>query len=379
MAAVVLLFGAIFLSQALSRLKTPPDRHDDNGQAIPQVEVINVQNEAIRTTLEIQGELVAYDKIDLFAEVSGTLKPNGQAFKVGNYFAKGSILLSIDDEETKLNLLSQKSSLLNSITQLMPDLKIDYPESFEQWQAYLEKFDVENPLQDFPNPLKQSEKYFIASRNLYTQFYNIKSAETRLSKYTIYAPFSGVLTEANINPGTLVRQGQKLGVLMNSGSYELQATIPLRELKFIKTGSPVELSSDEIDGKWTGRVKRISNQIDRGTQTVMVFIGLSGKNLRENMYLHGKIAIQLIEKAISIPRLLLINETAVYEVRNGSLKLHPVEVVKITENKAIVKGLEEGIAILKVPVGGAFEGMKVRIRSLGHQVIGHSVNERTSE
>jgi len=364
-AAIVILFGAIFLSRALSDLKTAPERRSDGGKTVPQVEVIKVQNAVEKTTLDIQGELVAFDKIDLYAEVSGTLKPSGKAFKVGNYFPKGSVLLSIDDEETKLNLLSQKSSLLNSITQLMPDLKIDYPESFEQWQTYLVNFDVESPIQVFPTPLNQSEKYFIASRNLYTQFYNIKSAETRLSKFTIYAPFSGVLTEANINPGTLVRQGQKLGVLMNSGAYELQATVPLRELKFVKTGSPVQLTSDEINGKWTGRVKRVSNQIDRGTQTVTVFVGLSGKGLRENMYLRGKVATQPIDKAISIPRPLLINQNAVYEVRDETLKLHPVEVVKITENTAIVRGLEDGITILKEPVGGAFEGMKVRVRGLG--------------
>jgi membrane fusion protein (multidrug efflux system) len=56
----------------------------------------------------------------------------------------------------------------------MPDLKIDYPESFAQWQEYLDRFELEQPIAAFPTPINKQEKYFIASRNLYNQYYSIK-------------------------------------------------------------------------------------------------------------------------------------------------------------------------------------------------------------
>ncbi len=361
----LILFAAIFNFIFLGQQRKPPKRIN-SGNELRTVETMLVSNNDIPSQLNAQGRLVAYDKIDLFAEVSGILKPNAKSFKIGNRFGKGATLLSIDDAEARLNLLSQKSNLQNAITQLMPDLKIDYPESFEHWKAYLDAFDLEAPIQAFPEPINEQEKFFIAARNLHSQYYSIRSAETRLSKYNIYAPFSGVITQTSINPGSLVRVGQKLGELMNTSNYELEATIRLEDLKYIKVGNTVQLKSDELEGQWTGRIKRISDQIDPGTQTVIVYIGVNGKNLREGMYLHGDIQARNIENALKIPRKLLVNQSQVYAVRDSALLLLPVEVVKIAEGEVIVRGLTDGTEILKNTISGAFEGMKVKIVNSGN-------------
>ena len=134
---------------------------------------------------------------------------------------------------------------------------------------------------------------------------------------------------------------------MNTGNYELQVTVPLSDLKYIKIGNPVSLTSDDLEGEWNGRVKRINNQVDAGTQTVKVFISVSGKNLREGMYLRGDIAASSIENAAKIPRQLLVDQKAVYVVRDSTLQLEPVQVVKITPDAAIVRGIPEGTQLLQ--------------------------------
>ena len=358
--AFVVLAGAFALANVLSKMKEPPKRKTFQ-QGLPTAEVLPVQNASLPASLDIQGTLEAFDKVDLFAEVGGTLKATSRPFKVGSYFPKGEVLIAIDDEEARLSILSQKSSLLNAITQLMPDLKIDHPQSFEQWKSYLDGFDLEQPIRPFPQPLSEQEKFFIASRNLYTQYYTIKSAETRLAKYTLSAPFNGVLTEALINPGGLVRTGQKLGVLMNSGVYELVGTVPVAELKYVQPGSRVELVSDDIEGRWNGRVKRISDQIDPGTQTVKVYIGVEGKDLREGMYLRGTVDAGAYKQAFELPRNLLVGQDGVYEVRDSTLALRKVEVLRYSEGSVIVSGLPEGLRLLGKPLSGAFEGMKVQV------------------
>ncbi len=358
-AAVLIVVGALYFANYLTSQKAPPKRKEAVAkEKLAQTVVVN--NEDIPTELEVQGELVAFDKIDIFAEVSGTLKATSRPFKVGSYFQKGSVLLSVDDTEARLTLLSQKSSLLNSITQMMPDLKIDYPESFQQWKTYLDQFDPEKSIQAFPKPLNDQEKFFIASRNLYTQYYNIKSAEERLSKYTINTPFSGVITQTSINTGAVVRAGQKLGELMNTGNYELEATVPLSDLKYIKEGNPVALYSDDIEGKWNGRVKRINNQVDPGTQTVKIFVDVTGKGLKEGMYLKGDIEASMVEDALRIPRRLLVNQNSVYVVHDSILTLREVDVVKFLDESVIVRGLENGTQLLQEPIPGAFDGMKVK-------------------
>ncbi|MEZ4951456.1 MAG: HlyD family efflux transporter periplasmic adaptor subunit [Saprospiraceae bacterium] len=358
--ALLVLFGGIMASRYLSQQKAPPAKKPEAVTPTRKVEVKKVENGTVNTTVDVQGKVIAYDKIDLFSEVGGTLIGTGKPFKVGSYFKKGELMLQLDLEEARLNLYSQKSNLLNAISQMMPDLKIDYPESFPDWQSYIENFDIEGSIKSFPEPKSKREKYLVASRNLLSQFYSIKSAEERLSKYKIYAPFSGVLTATSIQHGALVRQGQKLGELMSTGSYELEATVPLSDMKFLGVGNKVTLSSPDIAGTWTGTVKRVSDQIDPATQSIKVYIGVSGSNLKEGMYLSGKVASTNIADSYSLPRKLLVNENEIYVVQTDStLTLKEVEIEKLTANEVVIKGLENGTLILNQSPIGAYPGEKV--------------------
>ncbi len=358
--AALIIAASFVISNRMVESKQPPPRKPAPS-IVRTVDTFIVHNSSIPTTLEVQGDLVAFDKIDIFTEVSGTLGATSRPFKEGSYFPKGSVLIKIDATEAKLSVQAQKSTLLNAITQMMPDLKIDYPQSFDHWKTYLDNFDLAQTLPPFPEPVDNQEKLFIASRNLYNQYYSIKSTEERLSKYVIKAPFSGVITEATINPGALVRAGQKLGVLMNTSNYEMEATVALKDLKYIKVGNRVKLNSEDIEGNWSGRVKRINDQIDPNTQTITVFVSVSGNNLREGMYLRGDIEASQIDNAVRIPKDLLIEQSAVYAVNDTTLELHPVEVVKVTENDAILRGIKDGTPLLKETFPGIFEGMSVKV------------------
>jgi multidrug efflux pump subunit AcrA (membrane-fusion protein) len=374
-AGVALIAVGYFGMQYLSGLKEPPPRRPDVVRA-KSVRVMQLQPQNIPTTVEIQGRIAAFDKVALFSEVNGTMESSSRPFKVGTYFPKGSVLLRIDDEEARLNLQAQKSTLLNGIAQIMPDLKIDYPAAFPAWEQYLNEFDVDQPLAPLPEPQSSREKLFVSARNLYTQYYNIKSLEERLSKYTLYAPFSGVLTETNINLGAIVRVGQQLGSLMATGNYELVATVPLSELEYIRTGNRVELFSPDLDQSWTGTVRRISDQIDPGSQTVQVFVGVPGKDLREGMYLRGEVTARDVANAAEIDRQLIINQNEIYVVRDSTLQLLPVEVVKQTRNTAIIRGVDPAEQVIAEPVAGAFPGMKVRIAPTAVDTIRQMVDKQ---
>ncbi len=365
-AGLLILAAAGYGAYFMSSLKEPPGKKEAV-RKVRTVDTMQVFNTKVATSLPIQGELQAYDKIDIFSEVSGTLEPTERPFKVGSFFPKGSVLIKVDQEEARLGLLSQKSTFLNAITQMMPDLKIDYPDAFPKWRQYLENFDLEKKLAPLPEPGSKQEKLFVASRNIFTQYYNIKSTEERLDKYTLFAPFSGVITEAAINPGAVVRAGQKLGELMNTSRYELEATIPLSDLKYIDVGNSVTLASSDIDGEWKGRIRRINDRVDPNTQTVKVFIGLSGKGLREGMYLTGLVKATDLEEAVEIPRDLLIDQRAVYVVEDSILSLREVEVLRIDPDGAVVRGLSDGAPLLREPFPGIFDGMKVELGRSGNQ------------
>lgn len=347
----------------MTREKEDPAK--DLVEAIPpqQIEVQKAKIGAFAPQIELEGRLSAYNKIDIFAEVGGRLLSTERPFKIGSRFGKGSVLMNIDREEAKLNLLSQKSSLVNSITQMMPDLKIDYPESFVNWSSYLSSFDINQPVRTFPTAVNEQETFFVNSRNLSTQYYNIKSLENRLSKYVVYAPFTGVITDAQITPGSLVRAGQKMGSLMELGNYELEATISLDELKYLKVGQKVALTSDGLSGSWTGRISRISDMIDANSQSVLAYISVKSSKLKEGLYLKGELKGNSIAGVTQVPADQVIEREYILGIEDGIFKRYDVEVVYRDSESMLVKGLPDGTLLPVEKVLGASEGKSVIINS----------------
>lgn len=360
-AACFILGGAVAINKSLSNNKPQKRRKGKPKKMAPTVETIKVNNQEIQAPITVTGKLMSYEKMDVYAEVSGILRKSSNRFREGNRFGTGSILVSIDDQEARLNILSQKSRLLNAITQLLPDLKLDYPDAFQKWQKYIDNFKMEQTIAPLPKTSSTKEKYFILAKNIYDQYYTIKSAEARLKKYNVYAPFSGVVTEASIYPGTLVRNGQKLGEFINPFNFEFEATVSLKDIDLIKIGDQVTLYSEDISGKWQGSIRRISDKMDAATQTVKVFVGTTGKNLREGMYLKGEINAATIQEATSLSRNLIINKNQVYVIKDDKLDLQEVKILRYTGNSVVVKGLKNGTLLPKNTVSGAFVGMKVKV------------------
>lgn len=367
LALLVLVFAIIasqFLGKKTKAKETVAKNKTTNTKEnkIREVSVRIANNTTITAPIAMTGKLIAPDKVEIFAEVQGKLLTGHTRFKEGNFFRQGALLIHIDDEEAHFNLLSQKSTLLNAITQMMPDMKLDYPEAYVRWQKYLNEFDVSKPLQKLPEPVTEKDKYYVITRTIFNQYYTIKGLETRLQKYLIYAPFSGVVSESNINPGTLVRPGQKLGEFINSRTFELEASVSLKDIDFLKLNDKVALYSEDIKGKWLGSIQRISDKMDAKTQTVKVFIEVNGKQLREGMFLKGTVEANQIKNAISVPRKLLIEGSEIFTVHQGKLLQTPVKIVRYAGNNAIVQGIENNTKLLNEASAEFYQGMKVKIR-----------------
>ena len=360
-AILILLLAAIWAFK-IGKPKDLPKKGDMKAPA-RTVQTIVAENKEIQTKIAVYGRLLSFEKTELYAEVGGMLKTLGKPFKEGTAFSKGDLMIAIDDTELQLSIRAQKAALLSSLTQIMPDLKIDFPESVQNWDNYRKSFSLEKNLSDLPAPKSDRERDFIALKNISNQFYNIKAQEEKLLKYKIHAPFSGELTEALISTGSLIRAGQKIGTLMNSAQYELQTAVAVSDLKFIRVGDQVNLKCTDIDGSWIGRIARISGAIDTKTQTVKVFVQVSGPNLRENMFMTGEINANIVANVIEVPRKLLIDDSKLYSVVGDSmLSLIPVQIAKISEQTLMLRGVPESTVLLNENFTTAYEGMKVSVQ-----------------
>lgn len=312
-----------------------------------------------KNIITIDGRLQAHDRVMITSKVQGILQDNGKSLRAGRFINAGEPLFIIDNKEVSYALKAQRASLMTSITQMMPDLKFDYPQSFAAWDKYLREFNIERSIKELPIPVNDQEKFFVAGKNIYNQFYNIKSQETRLNDYTIYSPFSGILTEVNVFPGALVSPGQSLASMINTATYELSAPVELSNLKYVKPGQTVTLTSDEMGKSWKGKVSRIGTLIDQSTQNLPVYISVSGSGLKDGMYLKGEIGGSSLSDVYKIPKSAFVTPTTVFVVQDSTIVSKVITSVKRLEDEILVKGLTPDDQIVIGTLSGLFEGQKV--------------------
>lgn len=358
--AIVIIIVAIVFVKAITSSK------DSKTKAISEnagmlVNVMYPQPETIEQYYKGTGKLRAVDRFEIVAQVEGQLLASARTFKEGNSYQKGELMLEIDHQEFYMNLLAQKSEFITQATSILPDLKSDYPDAYPLWRKYVSSIDVNTPLAEMPKAQSEQEHFYLSGKGILSKYYSVKSAEEKLSKYIIRAPFTGVVTAVNAEAGKAVRPGSEMGTMISTAHYDLEITIPLGSMQQIKVGTEAQLSSSDIAGNWLGKVVRISGDIDEQSQSVKVFIRTRGAELKEGMYLNAEIAQKPLEKAIKIPRKMVDDNNRLFIVENNALKSIEVEVISRQSDYAIVKGLPAGTPVLATVVKSAYDGMPVRV------------------
>jgi membrane fusion protein, multidrug efflux system len=356
--AAILLVAFLFMKGLISMKTDPPVSIPP--KAVKEVRTMKAEIGNFQPETFIQGRAVAKQKIELYSEVNGRLLSSGKDFREGVKYQAGEVIFRLDSEELRLQLVAQKSGFLQLLTSNLAEIKLDFADRYEVWSQYTNDLDVNAALENLPEPASDKEKYFLSNRGILNQYYSIRSSEERLAKYTIRAPFSGVVSSSLVNAGTLVRPGQKLGEFMNTTEFEVEAAVLGSALSVVKVGDEVGLKAEDNSGDWNGRVSRISNYIDPTTQTAKVFVSVKGESLKDGMYLNGVIRSAPMNDVLRLQTDLLTAENQVYAVKDSSLVLMRPLVVHQSLEHCLLSGIPSGTTLLAEPLPNAFDGMRVK-------------------
>jgi multidrug efflux pump subunit AcrA (membrane-fusion protein) len=355
---IVLIIVSIYVAIAIVNSKNTPKPRPD--KVVKTVFVETVRNGVVPIIVPANGNLMAKQRVELYSEVQGVFRNGNKLFKAGQEYKAGEAIIRIDASEYAASVQSAKSNLYNLLTSIMPDLRLDYPEIFGKWEAYLNGFDMKTSTPPLPEMTSDKEKYFISGRGILTSYYNLKNLEQRLSKYRILAPFNGILTEALVTEGTLIRSGQKLGEFINPDVYELEVAISKSYSDLLKLGEAVKLTNLDGTKTYEGKVARINGNVDLASQTIKAFIEVRDKTLKEGMYLEAHLNAKQETDAIEVDRGLLLENDRIFVVRDSILDVIDVKPVYFTEKKVVLKEVPDGITIVSKPVVGAYAGMLVK-------------------
>lgn len=321
-------------------------------------EIIDYKDYSVN--VEAYGTVTPKNKIQIFSEVPGKMTTTSKKFDVGINFNKGETLIKLDDREISLQILSAKSDLITAITNLLPDLKTDFKDSYNNWKNYLDDFDMHKNIKPIPDYNNSKEKYFLANRGILKLFYNIQNLELAKEKHTIKAPFNGTVTESLVDPGTMINMGQRLGTFSGLNDYEIELSVLQNDLAFVRIGQTLEVMSQASGEVWLGKISRIGDYIDPATQTVKVYADLYGSGLKDGMYLNAKIQGSQLNNVFKIPRKALYNNDYVYLIKDSLLDKHSVHILKLSDEFAYINGLDSNLTVITQALVSPELGMKVK-------------------
>lgn len=243
-------------------------------ETVPTVAVVYPQSETPDEELILPGSLQAYEESPIYARTSGYLV---QWYKdIGSKVTKGDLLAKIDTPEVDQEL-NQTRAARQQIVAQMELAKI----SADRWENLRKTDSVSAQEAD-----QQTSGYKQAQANLAAADANVRRLEQLEGFKDVYAPFTGVLTRRNVDPGALINAGagvagRELFDIARVDPLRVFTSVPQAYAPFIKVGAKTAITLQEFPGqKFVATVARTAEAIDPSTRTLLTEVDVPNKDAR---------------------------------------------------------------------------------------------------
>jgi multidrug efflux system membrane fusion protein len=330
--------------------------------SIPTVAVVQPQIEPGNDELVLPGNLQAFEESPIFARTNGYLL---RWYKdMGSKIQKGELLAAIDTPEIDQEL-SQARASREQVRSALGLAKI----SADRW-ANLRKTDsVSEQEAD-----QQASGYQQAQANLAAADANVRRLEELESFKKVYAPFSGVLTRRNVDPGVLINSGagltgKELFDIARVDPLRVYISVPQAYAPNMKVGMKANVTLQEFPGqKFTGTVARTADAIDPATRTLNTEVDVPNK---DGKLLPGSFGQVHFATGTSVPRITIPVNAMLFRAegprvavvdKDNMVHLRPINIGRdFGATLEILGGLEVTDRIIINPSDSLEEGQKVHI------------------
>jgi len=189
----------------------------------------------------------------------------------------------------------------------------------------------------------------------------------------VVAPFDGVVTQRNIDIGSLVQAdaggGTPLFAMVHSAVIRIQLYVPQDQAFGLMPGAAAVVRVPEIPGRtFAGTVTRLADALQPGTRTLLTEIDVANDDgtLRPGIYCTVELKIPRRTPSLIVPSAAVIFNQAglqVAVVENGTARLRKIEVVRDLGTEVEVSdGVAAGDKVILKPRVGLTDGSPVRVR-----------------
>ena len=330
--------------------------------SVPTVAVVQPQTEPGNDELVLPGNLQAFEESPIFARTNGYLL---RWYKdIGSKVQKGELLAAIDTPEVDQEL-SQARATREQVKSALELAKI----SADRWANLRKSDSVSQQEAD-----QQASGYQQGQANLAAAEANVRRLEQLESFKNVYAPFSGVLTRRNVDPGALINSGtgatgKELFDIARVDPLRVYVSVPQAYAPSMKVGVKAVVTLQEFPGqKFTGVIARTADAIDPATRTLNTEVDVPNK---DGKLLPGSFGQVHFATGTSVSRITIPVNAMLFRAegpqaavvdKDGKVHLQPISIGRdFGATLEILGGLDVSNQIVINPADSLEEGQKVHV------------------
>lgn len=315
--------------------ETPPPDED----TVLEASVAEQQAVAIQTTaaqlatfplkVNTNGRIQARQQIELKVEAEGRVRQF--QLKEGQSVKKGALILALDPSEKELRLKQYQFDVDNALINKADQLISNGGEAYVDSSVSVKRLELINKTSGYDKAVQALE-----------------IAQFELGKMNVYAPFSGIVANVEVQQEAYISSGQTVCQLINPASFEAKFTLIEQEAIHLSIDQSVEIQPLSNTSKtYKAKVTAINPMVDeQGLVTIYARIqNTSRATLFEGM--NVLVSVQKrIPKQLVVPRAAVVLRSGrsvvfTHDVENNLAKWNYVTVSHENDESVVIsEGLE---------------------------------------
>ncbi|MEM9832473.1 MAG: efflux RND transporter periplasmic adaptor subunit [Bacteroidota bacterium] len=289
-------------------------------QAIP-VNAVVVEPKRLSDQIQVTGAILANESLEIRSEISG--KVTGIYFQEGQEVKRGTLLLTINDEELTAQLE-----------------KLKYTRKLREDMEYRQRLLLEK------EAISQ-EEYDQALTELNTSSADIKVLEAQIAKSQIRAPFDGMIGLRYVSTGSYISPQTVIATFSNINPAKVEFAVPGRYSNDIKISDEVEFRTDASDDIFTGKIYAIDPMIDPATRTLKMraISPNEHRRLLPGQFARISLTLNREDNALMVPTQAVIPELnghKVFVAKQGTVEERKVQVgIRTNKDVEISSGISQ--------------------------------------
>lgn len=343
---------------------------------VPSVQVMPVRSSGDKMSVEWPGTTEAFEAANIFARASGYIDKRN--VDIGDHVKAGQLLAQVTAPELD-HQIAQAEATLAQMQAAFRQAQANKDLAQVTWgrdSKLVQEGWVTKQQGDTDRLTLQAQEgaLDVAQANIKAEQAQLSVLRQQKAYQSVVAPFDGVITQRNIDIGSLVQadatSGTFMFTIMHSDVIRIQLYVPQDEAFGLSPGVAAVVRVPEIPGRsFPGTVTRIATALQPGTRTLLTEIDVPNSDQALTPGIYCTVELQIPRKT---PSLIVPSEAIIFNreglsvavIENGVAHIRKItEVRDLGTVVEVSEGVKDGDQVILNPPVDLTDGHKVTIRN----------------